>query len=271
MQILWNKRIIPSNPWEPECEGSFFKVRDKVHFCFKDASAVAVLAEDMFIPQRIYPESEEGTIPLPGRWILLEDADTKLLFLRENLVLNLYDMNFTSTPEQAALEQYRAACRPEKYYVEASFIHGEYCIAHKGQWGYECVKNGDSIWEFKGQGYLYTDICCWNNRVYFCTAGRGGYFYILDMETGDAVFSIKTGGTASMIRKGPDCYILSNEKNAVLLCVDLRNGHIKESLHLPGKANVYSKLVEIDGNIHATTFEYKRSEMQSAVWTCIKI
>ena len=271
MQLLWNKRIPSSNPWESECEGIFFKLRDKVHFCFKDSSAVAVLAEDMSVPRQHIPVSEPGTIPLPGRWILLEDGDTKQLFLRENLVLNLWNMNFTSTPEPAALTQYRAVRKPEKFYVEAPFVHGEYCITHKGQWGYECTKNGNTIWEFQGKGYLYTDICRWSDRFFFGTAGRGGYFYILNVETGEVVSAVKTGGTASMIQIENECYILSNDKSAVLLCVDLRDGSILESVSLPGKANTYSRLREIDGKIHAVTFEYKRKEMQSALWSCLQI
>lgn len=269
MQLLWNKQIPSSNPWEPEYEGVFCKIQNTVYFCFKDSSAVAVLAEDMTIPQQITPGSE-GTIPLPGRWILMEALEPACLFLNEKLVLNLRDMTFLQ-PDPVRLGKYHEACRPEKFYVEAPFVHGEYCITHKGQWGYECTKNGNTIWEFQGKGYLYTDICRWSDRLFFGTAGRGGYFYILNAETGEVVSAVKTGGTASMIQIENECYILSNEKSAVLLCVDLRDGSILESVPLPGKANTYSRLREIDGKIHAVTFEYKRKEMQSALWSCLQI
>lgn len=267
MKLLWSKPVPTDNPWEPYYAGIFCKIADKVHYIFKEGRGIGVLAEDCDAIQNFC--AEDKLIPLPNHWILSESEDHANLFFNEGLLLEIPDMKIREIADTALAEEYRNRCKPEKYYVEASFCHEGYCISHKGNFGYRCTKDGEVLWEFRGQGYLYTDICFREDRVFFGTAGQGGYFYVVNLKTGEALANIKTGGTASLVAADDRCYVLANGKTAKLLCVDIQNGAIRSEAELPGKASVYSRLGLIDGRLHAITFSYKKDCLHRAIWNCV--
>lgn len=269
MKLLWSKPIPTDAPWEPASAGVFCKTGDKVHFIFKEGKGIGLLAEDCAAIRKLWAEDKQ--IPLPNHWILLESEDDAKLFFHEGLLLDIPDMKIRDIADSALAEEYRNHCKPEKYYVEASFCHEDYCISHKGNFGYQCTKDGNVLWEFWGQGYLYTDIFFREDRVFFGTAGQGGYFYVLNLKTGEAMANIKTGGTASIIAVEDCCYVLTNKKTAKLLCVDIKDGCIRWEMELPGKSSAYSRLKRIDGKIHAITYSYKRHSLQCAIWSCIEV
>ena len=264
MKLLWSKSVPMETPWEPAYAGFFCKSADQVHFLYQAGRAVGVLTEDSDCVRKV--QAEEHTISLPNRWVLAEGAGQPKLVLSEELALDLSAFEITHLPDAA---EYGRLRKSEKYYVEASFTHDGYEISHKGNFGYQCRRNGEIIWEFRGQGYLYTDICFREDRVFFGTAGQGGYFYVLDLQTGELLVKIKTGGTASIITADDCCYILSNEKRAKLLCIGIKDGAIHAEAELPGKASAYSPLALIDGQIHAITFSYKKDSLQHAIWSCV--
>lgn len=265
MKLLWSKPIPMDNPWEPACAGVFCRFADTVHFLYKDGKAVAVLAEDSETARKI--PAGDHTIPLPGQWILSDN----IVFLNEELLFDIFGRTFADLSGTTLAAEYTKLRKPEKYYVEASFSHDGYEISHKGDFGYQCTKDGETIWEFRGQGYLYTDICFRENRVFFGTAGQGGYFYVLDLETGEPLTKIKTGGTASFAVKDGCCYVLTNEKTAKLLCVDLKDGRYRDELELPGRASVYSRLFLAESRIHIITFSVRRRILQHSYWNCSTI
>lgn len=271
MRLLWSKPIHEENPWEPEYAGVFCKIHDRVHFCYQSRKGPRILSEDWDLSKPLCPDSAGVHFPLPHRWILVEGEVPPHLFFSDNQVLNLTEMRLYDQPDRAILEQHHALWKSGKHYVEDSFQYDAYQISHKGNFGYQCTRNGIPVWTFKGQGYLYTDIFRGNDRLYFGTAGQGGYFYILNLETGEPLTKIKTGGTASIVRSGECCYILHNEKGAKLLCIDLTDGSIKNEVALPGKSCTDSILKEIDGRIHGITFEIKNGFMQHAYWNCIEL
>lgn len=266
MKLLWSKPVPMDNPWEPYYAGVFCKTGDKVHFLYKDGRSIAVLAEDSEGVENV--SAGEYPIPLPRQWILTENGNQEKLLLNEELLLDISGFEIITSRDP---EEYRSLRQPEKYYEEASFSYDGYTISHSGYFGYQCEKDGQSLWVFRGQGYLYTDICFREDRVFFGTAGQGGYFYVLDMNTGNSLAKIKTGGTASFVTVGDRCYVLSNGKTAKLLCVDLTDGSICGEAELPGKASVYSRLRLIDGRIHAITFSRKKDILHNAIWNCIDI
>ena len=253
-------------PWEPAYAGYFCKSADKVHFLYQAGRAVGILTEDSDCVRKV--QAGEHTHSLPNQWVLTEGADRPKLLLNEELALDLSAFEITHLPDTT---EYGRLRKPEKYYVEASFTHEGYEISNKGNFGYQCRRNGDKIWEFRGQGYLYTDICFRADRVFFGTAGQGGYFYVLDLQTGNPLAKIKTGGTASFAMENSCCYVLTNEKHAKLLRVDLAEGCILDELELQGKASVYSRTKLIDRKIHTLAFSCEKQELKQAIWHCIEI
>lgn len=271
MRLLWSKEIKEDNAWLPEYEGYFLKIKDKVVFFYDRTSGPCMLVQDQLYAETIYKETPECRLPLPTRWKLLYAEESSYLQFAEDTVLDLKTMEVISSPAvniQAVHQRHQFS---ETDYINKSFHYGEYCISHKGEWGYSCHKDGRVMWEFKGYGWLYTDILFWKNRLFFGTAGQGGYFYVLDLETGNLLTKIKTGGTKSFVQAENLCYVLCNEKNARLICVDLQNGKVREKLELPGKSKESSIVKIIDSKIHTTTFEIKKDRLVSTFWNCVDV
>lgn len=271
MNLEWTKIIQSKNPWEPNYYGCFCSINGCVLFLYEEWNELCALPQNKEFADVIYTAPIGTSLALPYEWILVKEDDTAFLFFAQNRAINLSEMVVDDNLTNTVLSAYRAQIKPKSYYEEWPFSFGEYCISHKGYSGYVCTKNGTKVWEFKGQAYLYTDIYRWNNRVYFGTAGKGGYVYILDLENGTQVAKIKTGGTTAIVESANLCYFLSNDKGAKLLCMDLQNGDIIQETVLPGKVSINSRLQLIDSHIHAITFEYKGDSMKNAIWNCISI
>lgn len=271
MDNVWSKYLQTCNPWEPHYYGIFNMRNNLVRFFFKNRTCMLSIAENEHDIKVVHLSTTGVPLALPREWAIIEDKITSFLMISESqgidLTANIPVNQIPIHIQLAYREQMRYAC----HYEEAQFVFGEYRICHKGKCGYVCMKNGELLWEFTGKGYLYTEVVCWKNRVMFGTAGRGGYFYILDIDTGFPIVSLKTGGTRCFIHLDNLCYVLSNTRHACLLCVDLSNDTIIDQCELPGKATVNSKLVYLGENLHAITFDYRNSELKGAFWNKINI
>lgn len=276
MQILWSKRFAEENPWEPEYSGVFHERNGQLHFFFKGREGLSVIAEADAKATTVY----SGKVSLPGQWILAASPAGDFLFYQEQIfpqgllqqrVLDLCTLQVTENVPEEAVRSYQAQVKPLYHYEEASFSSGAYCIAHKGSWGYECFRNGEPIWQFNGYAWLYTDVFFYKDRVFFGTSGQGGYFYVLDLQTGKALTKLKTGGTKHIIREGEYCYVLQNGKQCSLICVDLTDGRIRQAVQLPGAAGPSAILQRTGERLQAITFEKKNDRMRNACWTCLAL
>lgn len=269
---LHQKRFIPShNPWEPCFFGAFFAMDDIPCFLYDDRNRVCMLPLTHESPWAIDADLAHA---LPSRWTFLQHGGQPYLFIKPNVAIDLRQGEQLPDIPEALRTQYLESVRPEKYFEEYPFCFDDYCISHKGYCGYRCTKEGKTIWEFTGRAYLYTEITRWNNRVFFGTAGHGGYFYILDLDTGEAIASIKTGGTASIAQMGHLCFVAcrgAKRNCSKLLCVDLRNGKIVQELDLHGGVSSYSRLQLIGQQLHIVTFVYKGELLQNAIWNVVDI
>ncbi len=252
--------------------GRFAKIDNEIYFYFPNGKELCCIKFGDPSKTVIIPTPGE-LLPLPRRWELIECDHEQYLFMNRfmnnGIVVNLRSPDTMPSPSEKVLYQNELAKKPEKYYVEASFTFGEYCISHKGEWGYICTKDTKKIWEFKGWAYLYTPIYRWNDYIYFGTAGQGGYFYMLDLKTGKPVLEIKTRGTAYIERCGNLCYITQRDKESKLLCVDLNTGKIVDQVLLFGKATQDSVIRVIDDDIHVITYLYKKDILQQVIWNRI--
>ena len=268
MKLLWNKKVEMADLWIPECFGQFVKRNKKVSFFFKNDRHLLLLSEEDVKPRILCSEED---IPLPHNWKVVESrVDTFLLF-SEDYGLNLKNFEFSCDISSPMRMMYNQQKRPEKYYEEAPQSLGEYTILHKGNCGYVCMKENLKLWEFTGKAYLYTDMMCWKDRLFFGTGGHGGYFYVLDIRNGLPLTAIKTGGTQCIIHADNLCYVLKNDKKGELLCIDLSDGSVVSRSDLPGTVNIDSRITRIDNLIHVITFDVSRSKAKGFIWSCIEI
>ena len=275
MNVLWNKKIELENLWLPSNFGVFFKRDERVAYYFRrsfgQTDGVFSILDNETEPKMLYSSAQDEMLPLPGNWEIVETLQDPYLLVSEECGLNLKSNVFSHKISEQLQMAYRQQHRPAKYYVDEPKRLGEFTIHHKGNWGYVCMKENAKLWEFTGRAYLYTEMVRWKDRLFFGTGGDGGYFYVLDINNGVPLASIKTGGTGSFVYVDNVCYVLKNEKKAKLLSVDLSDGKIIGECELPGIAALDSRVTMIDDHVHAITFNFSRSKPVGFTWSCVKI
>lgn len=269
MKQLWTKELVSDQAWEPNYQGVFSKDQNgNVAFYYLNGNHV-MRAEECGVS--VAGEApKEYAIPLPAHWIVTKEKNSTYLLCADQMAVNLENgATVFPMPQELQAAYQQEAVRP-KYYEEASYRFGEYEVQHKGEWGYLCKAGKQKIWEFNGRGYLYTDIRKWQDRIFFGTAGCGGYFYILDLQSGTPIMTLRTGGTTVIGQNHSLCYLFQCGTKPQLLCVDLTQGRVVDSIILPGKATDYSALTYADGHIYTVTFRYCRGELCGAFLNCVE-
>lgn len=271
MKLLWRKAIAFSNMWEPTLDGVFISVGKKDRYYFKMGGNICFCEGSSQEANTIKTTTSVMSLPLPRQWKILEFNGEPVLAIDKNRGLLLEQDLWIDIPKELSqqyVEQF------QRKYIKESFPLQEYTVSQYGNWGYECWKNEEKIWRFTGKGYLYTDIVRWDNRIFFGTAGRGGYFYILDIVNGQVIAAINTGGTRYFVQVANSVYIMTNsdrDNHAELICIHLADGTISKRLALHGVATANSKLQLLNNKLHAVTFEYVENRLAQAIWNGIEI
>lgn len=241
MKLMESVRICHNNPWEPDLDGLFLERDGTVKFCFKEKQSVVVQSLDGKM-ETWYTAPEGEMLELPYRWTGVAKG-----------VPPMERLGFASDAEV--------------------FYFGDKTISHTSQWSIVCRRGAETLWSFKGYAWRYTNIEQYGDNVYFGTAGQGGYFYILNLNTGEPLLKLKTGGTVNMYaRRENKLYLLQQEKKAYLVCIDLNDGTILERLELPGKAQQHSAVKLIDNTVHCVTFTYQKTgPVKEALWNRVEV
>ncbi len=151
--------------------------------------------------------------------------------------------------------------KPPKHYSEDDFVFSEYRIAHMGEWGYVCTKNDEVLWKKSLRGYLYTDIIRNGNRIVFGTAGQGGHFYSLDINTGEIVFDFNTKGTCAFLQANDSFYFSVDKKKSTDIYRIDYDGNMLETLEIEGIADDYDfPLTLWDQSIYVVSALEKKKE-----------
>ena len=155
------------------------------------------------------------------------------------------------------------------------FVFGEYTISHHGEWGYACKKNGQLLWKKSLKGYLYTEITLNKGNIVFGTAGQGGHFYSLNIDTGETVFDFNTRGTSLFFDINNNYYFCSTDKkNTQILRIDY-DGNVLETIDVEGAYYDYECLFDVcDGLLCVMTLKKKRKgkfELFSPIFYCVQL
>ena len=155
------------------------------------------------------------------------------------------------------------------------FVFGEYTISHHGEWGYACKKNGQLLWKKSLKGYLYTEIILDQGNIVFGTAGQGGHFYSLNIDTGEIVFDFNTMGTSIFFDVNNNYYFCAtNKKNTQIHRID-HDGNVLETIEIEGAYYDYMCLFEVcDDLLCVMTLKKKRKgydEFFSPIFYCVQL
>lgn len=270
MKRIWNRKLSTQSPWEPQFSGVFFSQPSGISFYYEDGGTVKSISGCSDAPVTLLPPTPG--LPLPRKWMLVEQADDRFLMCGEEIAIRLgSDLPVDPVPDRLRMEYRRRRSQPG-HLVEDAFSFGDYQIFHKGEWGYVCRKNGEALWKFSGHGYLYTEMFCKGDHLCFGTAGAGGYFYILDLPTGAPVLRLQTGGTTVVLQEGGRGYLYTGvgKRKSQLVCIDFSTGETLDTIDLPGTATADSVLGMWDGCIYTVTFQYEKwgGSVRNAVFSC---
>jgi outer membrane protein assembly factor BamB len=155
------------------------------------------------------------------------------------------------------------------------FIFGEYTISHHGEWGYACKKNDQLLWKKSLKGYLYTEIILDRGNIVFGTAGQGGHFYSLNINTGEIVFDFNTRGTSIFFDVNNNYYFCATDKkNTQIYRID-HDGNVLETIEIEGAYYDYECLFEVcDDLLCVMTLKKKRKgydEIFSPIFYCVQL
>ena len=181
-----------------------------------------------------------------------------------------------STPENLQLlEENRRTYDERKapmHYVEDDFVFGDYRISHRGVWGYACFNNNEEIWRKTLRGYLYTDMIKNGDNIVFGTAGYGGHFYSLNLESGEILFDFNTGGTSKFFCENESYYFCSKKKKSTeIYRVDFC-GNVLDVIEISGIYYDYECPIILRGNrIYVVTLREKGRENYIPVVHCVEL
>ena len=240
MRLIESVRIQHEDTWHAYLVGLFLERDGAAKFCYMEGDSV--VAQCLDGTREVWYTAPEGEqLSLPNRWA-------------------------NACPGYPPMMRTWYPCDEEVYYFE------DYSIYHTSQWSYVCRRGAEEVWRFKGYAWRYTTIERCGDNIYFGTAGQGGYFYLLNLHTGEPLLKLKTGGTIYHTRRENKLYLLQQEKKAYLVCIDLNDGAILERLELPGKATEDCVIRLIGNTVHAVTFFYTKGRTHShGCWNRIEI
>ena len=271
MKLIWSRNLYIQNPWEPKFRGVFSHCKSDISFYYMDGSTVMMVCGCVGNPIALTGKTNGLKIPLPRYWAIVEAKKERYLMCGDGIAINL-EKNIPIAPASEDLRNiYQKYLVSSKHFVEDPFVFGEYQISHQQEWGYSCKKDGIEIWKFSVRAYLHTEIFKISDQIYFGTAGLGGYFYILNINTGNPILKLRTGGTTVIKQCGDYVYLYTDvgRKKSGLACVNLSDGKILEDIELPGAASIDSGLEVYENKAYTITFQYKNNAVEHAVLSCI--
>lgn len=159
--------------------------------------------------------------------------------------------------------------------VYDDFVFGDYIISHYGRQGYMCKKNDKLLWKRALKGYLYTDITLVKNNLVFGTAGQGGHFYSLNIDTGEIVFDFNTKGTSEFYVVNNSFYFCSTDNQSTQVFRIDYSGNVLESIEIEGVFYDGCSLFKLCKNLLCVmTLKKKRKENDeffSPIFNCIQL
>ena len=243
MRLIDSVKLEAKNAVYWDFDGLFLQREGTAKFCYRDRDSVVALSQEG--EREVWYTAPEGeNLESPSRWA-------------------------NACPGHPPMLNNRG----EKDNTDEIYYFDDYAISHKSEWSYVCKRDGKEVWSFKGYAWRYTCIERYGDNIYFGTAGQGGYFYLLNLHTGEPLLKLKTGGSVNIYaRQENRLYLLRQEKRAYLVCVDLNNGRILERLELPGTVKDDCAVMRIGNTVHAVTLCFhKNRSFSHACWNRVEI
>lgn len=145
----------------------------------------------------------------------------------------------------------------EEFKVKSDYYFGGYHLRYNKRSTFDCFdKNtGAFKWKLKTKGYLYSEIYLKNNCLVFGTAGNGGAFYCVDLESG-LVLSEFVNGDASQFEWMHDLVVLKDKKGNLVKISPEKNSVVDQ---LDLKEKLFYAPFLVHNNVIITTVYNKKT------------
>jgi hypothetical protein len=123
----------------------------------------------------------------------------------------------------------------EEFSIKTEYTFGDKYLKYNQRSTIECFdkESHKNIWKVKFKGFIYTHIELKNNYLLFGTAGRGGAFYCIELETGKIITEHINGGCK--FYEWQNNSIILKDKKGNLQQINPFTGEILQTLILKDK------------------------------------
>ena len=189
--------------------------------------------------------------------------DNGRLYYMHDIVYPLYDI----TGDIAVVEN--DSYKPQKtgpFYDSLKYTFGDKTVYMKKDMAVCCIdtETKKEIWQRRIYHYLDTEIEEKEGRLYFGTAGNGGAFYCLSLETGEVVFELPFGDCSYYFWHKGNILVADRRKkfsDPLWMLVDPKTGTIIKYTDMTGHFQARK-----DNRYFLVQKRYDRSNKQYELW-----
>ncbi len=144
----------------------------------------------------------------------------------------------------------------EEFSVKNEYEFGDKYLTYNQRSTIECFYKTtyEKIWKAKFKGFIYTNIELKNNCLLFGTAGRGGAFYCIELETGKIITEHINGGSSNY--EWQKNSIILKDKKGNIQQINPFTGEILKTLILKDKL-FYAPILVDKQYIYTTVYNKK--------------
>lgn len=136
-------------------------------------------------------------------------------------------------------------------YEEKALCIGSKIIRSKNSYFVECIENRSQIWQIRHRGFLFTDFIERNGCVIFGTDGWGGGLYSIELNTGNVLCDLNTGGTTFYDWHNGDIVLFAKNK---LLKINPFTSRIIDEHPISKKFPYHTVIKVIDDYVYGVVF-----------------
>jgi outer membrane protein assembly factor BamB len=193
-----------------------------------DIKTKEILKKELYLSK-----NQNEKIIITKEWQFLIE-ENELILLVGLLKLNLSDFIIKVSENKLNLGKFQIKSH---YNFTEKYITYNYCSILK------CFDNNSNklLWKQNIKGYLYTDVTVKGSLIFFGTAGKGGAFYTMNIDTGEVLVEFNNGDASEYSWSKSN--IIIKDKKGNLVKLNPRTGEIINVLKLKEKIHFNSKIL----------------------------
>lgn len=253
MELIWILDIDDKSylPFNHNCKPVLWK--KKLYYAFYTGDKTKINEDNLYVRKIIILEINIYTKEINKKELHLSENQSKIILntknwqfiLKKNELILFTGLRLNLSKSKITISENRQNL--EKFHIKSEYNFSEKYIVYNNMSTLECFdKNTNKLlWKQTIKAYLYTDITIKDNLIFFGTAGKGGAFYTINIDTGEVLVEFNNGDASdfSWIYEN----IIIKDKKGNLIKLNPKTGEIIKILKLKEKIHFYCPIL-VDGN-----------------------